>query len=269
MITLKDSQHNDAQIFGLLGHNISYSLSPAIHNHFFSKHEVNAVYGLFDIDPDNFDNNVKSLIEGTRGINVTVPYKERIIPLLDGIRNEADLTGSVNLVFEGEGYNTDYLALEKLVNKTSSLHAGDHCIILGAGGAARTASFMFGKLGMKLKIMNRNHERGRKLAKELELKGFDSEYAPLQDEASGHAIKSQCVVNCLSSGSVNFPSIDADLVIDFNYGEKSISFRNSVVKAGKLIRGEEILIEQAIYSQMIWNNMEPTFTELAEVINVK
>lgn len=268
-IILKASQNDSAQIFGLLGHNISYSLSPAIHNHFFARRGINAVYGLFDIKPENFDSNVKSLISGTEGFNVTVPYKERIVPLLDGLKDEAEKTGSVNLVFNRVGYNTDYMALRDLVKGSEVFLKGKECTILGAGGAARTASYFFGELGMKLSIVNRSHEKGLKLQNDLNSAGYQAIYEEFSNGFSVSPLKSACVVNCISSSEVSYPQIDAEIVIDFNYGQKSQAFRKNVRNAEKLISGEEILITQAIHSQRIWNQVEPSYEELAEVLNVQ
>ncbi len=263
------SKDEDASIYGLIGHNIGYSLSPALHNHFFASHGMNAVYGLFDIDPSDFESNARTLISGAAGLNVTVPYKERIIPLLDGLSEEAGMTGSVNLVFRREGHNTDYLALNKLVEGLNTDLSGKDCIIFGAGGAARTASFLFGKLGMNIVIVNRSEDRAKKLVRDLQEQGYEARQEPFPSDPRAYVTRTHCAVNCISSGEAAFPEIDAEYVVDFNYGDRSREFRKSLRIPRRMISGEEILIEQAIYSQKIWNRVEPSFEEMMEAINVK
>lgn len=269
MIILTASQNKEALVFGLLGHNISYSLSPAMHNHYFAKHEIDAVYGLFDIDPMEFDSNAASLISGTAGFNITVPYKERIIPLLDGLSEEAGRTGSVNLVFGRKGYNTDYMALKRLIQPFVGFLDGRNCTIFGAGGAARTAAYLFGESGMNITIINRSRERAEILCAELQKQGISAQCEKFPVNPRSSTLKTDCVVNCTSSSNAEFPWIVAEYVVDFNYGNKSVSFRSAIRESENLISGEELLIQQAIYSQKLWNNGEPSFEELAEVIDVK
>lgn len=264
-----NSKSEDASIYGLIGHDIGYSLSPSLHNHFFASHGMNAVYGLFDLDPSDFDSNARTLISGAAGLNVTVPYKEKIMPLLDGLSEEAKQTGSVNLVFRRKGYNTDYMALSKLVGGLNAELGGKECIIFGAGGAARTASFLFGGLGMDVIIVNRSEDRAKRLVQDLKAQGYEARQEPFPSEPEAYVTRTYCAVNCVSSGETVFPEIDAEYVVDFNYGERSREFRKSLRIPRKMISGEEILIRQAIYSQKIWNKVEPSFEEMREAINVK
>ncbi len=230
---------------------------------------MNAVYGLFDIVPEEFETAARALISGSAGLNVTVPYKERIIPLLDDLAEEAGKTGSVNLVHEKKGYNTDYMALSRLIEGLEADLRGRECIIFGAGGAARTASFIFGGLGMNLIIVNRSSERAETLVRDLSTHGYEARHEPYPSDPGAYKAKVHCAVNCLSSGEVVYPEIEAQYVVDFNYGRRANAFRKSLKIPKKFISGEEILIGQAIYSQKIWNKVEPSFEEMGEALNVK
>ncbi len=258
-----------AMIYGLLGHNIAYSGSPAMHNHFFATRGMDAVYGLFDISPEDFEPNARSLISAAEGFNITVPYKERIIPLLDELRDAALKTGSVNLVYRKIGYNTDFLALQKLTEPFRNDVKGRECTIFGAGGAARTAAYLFGENGANLRIINRSITRAEDLCAELVKKGISARCEKFSSWPEGSVIHTDCAVNCTSSADVKFPEIVARLAVDFNYGAKARSFREAARGSEKMISGEEILIQQAIYSQKIWNNTEPSYEEFAEVLNVQ
>ena len=86
--------------FGIIGDPISHSLSPLLHNYWFNKYNIDADYSILKVK----DNNLSDIIEKIKtkdlfGINVTLPYKQQIVPLLDILVNDAELTSSVNTVY--------------------------------------------------------------------------------------------------------------------------------------------------------------------------
>lgn len=256
-------------IFGLLGYRIQYSLSPAIHNHIFQKYGINAVYGLFDIPPHGFRPGFNTLLGKALGFNITKPYKEEAANLLVELSREASLTGSVNLVKENRGYNTDYMALGDLVKRHGTGLEGKECTIFGSGGAARTAAFLFGSLHMYVTIINRSHEKALKLEADLSGAGIEAQSMTLNSAISHETMESAVFVNCISYPEFRFPGMRTRLAVDFNYASRSGDFRNMFSGGHSLITGEEILAAQAIHSQKIWNNIEPDFNEIMEVINVQ
>ena len=256
-------------IFGLLGHGIKYSLSPRIHNYIFSRYGINAVYGLFDLPQQDFQAGIQALIRRTSGFNVTTPYKEETVKVLPALSREASMTGSVNLVNDNKGYNTDYLALEDLVNAREMGLSGKECIIFGSGGAARTAAYLFGNMGMYITVVNRSREKAEKLEIDLSRAGIDAQAVTLKPSISAEVMDSDVFVNCISYPEFRFPSMKATLAVDFNYASRSGDFRTRVQGKHSIITGEEILVSQAIHSQRIWNNISPEFNEIMEAINVK
>ena len=253
------------KLFGLVGNHISYSLSPRIHNYVFSMFGIKALYGIFDIEPDHFDNAVVPLISSGIGINVTVPYKEAIIKYLDSLSHEAELTGSVNLVSDRVGFNTDYLALRDLVLENISVEKNGECIILGSGGASRTAAFLLGGMGMKLKIFNRSHSRAAKLIDDLKRQNIS---ARIYDINEKDILSADGVVSGISDPDFVFPEMKCLWAISFNYGNRADNFLKKVDDSCKhVISGEQILAKQAIYSQKIWNHIEPSYDDIMEVIN--
>lgn len=266
---MNSSPKSNPGIYGLLGHNIGYSRSPAIHNHVFREFGINAIYGLFDMPPERFHTAVPALVDYATGFNVTVPYKEKIIPFLDGLSPEAKTSGSVNHVFNRLGYNTDYLALRDLVSNMISDYSGKECIIFGAGGAARTVAFLLGNAGLNLRIVNRTIERAEQLEADLDKAGIRAETVLQPSEIKNDILKTDCAVNCISAAEFQFPRIIADLAIDFNYGARAGNFRNRIETSSLFVTGEQILIKQAIYSQKIWNEIEPSFDDLMGVLNVE
>ena len=130
----------NAKKFGLVGKNISYSFSKKYFTEKFNKLFLKEhSYEIFDLQNIN-DISQITTIEGLKGFNVTIPYKEQIIPFLDELSDEAQKIGAINTVVlkDGKtiGYNTDAFGFEK----TLLLHRKEHhqsAIILGDGGAAK------------------------------------------------------------------------------------------------------------------------------------
>ncbi|MFP7493564.1 shikimate dehydrogenase [Terribacillus saccharophilus] len=127
---------------GLIGHPVEQSLSPWIHSQFMEQAGIEGEYNLYPIEPEAFDTKIKALMQsGIDGFNITVPYKQRIIPFLDELDPDAEKIGAVNTAVRKNGkwigYNTDgsgYVrAMEQVIPAKDSLHI----LMLGAGGAAR------------------------------------------------------------------------------------------------------------------------------------
>jgi shikimate dehydrogenase len=95
------------KLYGLVGMEISYSLSPAIHNYVFDLLEDNSVYLAFSISEDRFEVAFKGLLEVSSGLNVTIPYKEKVIKYLRKLDPIAERVGAVNTIYMNRGYNTD------------------------------------------------------------------------------------------------------------------------------------------------------------------
>jgi len=132
--------------FGLVGKNVQSSLSPIIHKQFFDY-----AYTLYSLEEDAFD----ELFEKKEfdGLNVTAPYKKKVLPFLDFISPEAERIGSVNTVVNRGGllygYNTDYYGFLKTVEKLGLSVKGKKAIILGSGGASLSVAQALNDSGAK------------------------------------------------------------------------------------------------------------------------
>jgi shikimate dehydrogenase len=144
--------------FGLLGSNISYSLSPKIYDYWFKEYNIMAQYDL--IDMMDIDTNI---LHNYAGFNITKPFKEKIIPFLKDLTTESKLIGSVNLVVDGVGYNTDYLGLLDSYQYYNISPNNKNILILGAGGAARAVIYSLGKFNANIFIYNRTPEKVSKI----------------------------------------------------------------------------------------------------------
>ncbi len=157
------------QIYGILGENISYSLSPLIYNELFRHHRIAACYARFDIRKRD----LQSFVAAARmlplsGFNITIPYKEAVAGLIDVADPIVQATGATNLVIVNDhrllGYNTDLDGIRATVE--NRLHvdvAGKSVLLIGSGGAARTALYYLGlKRAAETTIVMRTSARARR-----------------------------------------------------------------------------------------------------------
>jgi shikimate dehydrogenase len=139
-------------LVGLVGVNISKSLSPALHEDAFAAAGIAGHYHLMDLEVLPGRANLESVMQAVRtvgfaGINVTHPCKEAVIPLLDGVSREAEEIGAVNTVVAErggltKGYNTDRTGFRRAFEETLGRAAaqGQQIVLVGAGGAGRAVA---------------------------------------------------------------------------------------------------------------------------------
>lgn len=144
------------KIYGLMGYPVSHSLSPLMHNAAFSYLKINAQYKLFPLKEKEIGPFLKSVKRNNIfGLNVTVPYKEKVVPFLARISYEARLIGAVNTIkVSGTkllGFNTDGEGFLKHLKEDLEFDPKDkNIIIIGAGGASRAISIYLSKANPKL-----------------------------------------------------------------------------------------------------------------------
>ena len=134
-------------IYGLIGYPISHSYSPSMCNAAFKKLKIDGRYLLFPLEPDEFEEGLKAVLDlGAEGLNITTPYKEKVIKYLDRISKNAKLIGAVNtIVVKGNrllGDNTDGRGFVKAFRpNTGRTPKGKKIFMFGAGGAAKAVGF--------------------------------------------------------------------------------------------------------------------------------
>jgi 3-dehydroquinate dehydratase/shikimate dehydrogenase len=158
----------DIKIYGLVGHSVSHSVSPEMHNAAFRHHGINAMYWTHDTkDISTFVEWLREKVFlNWRGASVTIPHKQTVMKHLDWIDETAKEIGAVNaIVIENNlllGYNTDAKGfIEPLKNFYSDLR-GARCAVIGAGGAARAVAWALKKESADITIFARDIERARK-----------------------------------------------------------------------------------------------------------
>lgn len=161
------------QQYGLIGKSIQHSFSPSYFAKKFAKEGIqNAQYDLFPLKHiQDFPALIKSK-NNWGGLNVTIPYKEQIIPYLDGLSEEAQEIGAVNTIAfeEGKlvGYNTDVLGFEEaLLSLVPAAYTGIKGLILGTGGAAKAVAYVLEKLNLSYLYVSRKEAPQQLLYQQL------------------------------------------------------------------------------------------------------
>jgi shikimate dehydrogenase len=140
---------------GLLGRKLGHSYSPQIHSQFGSYS-----YDLFELEPEKLGEFLRNA--DFSGLNVTMPYKKSVIPILDTLSAQAQKLGAVNTIVKRDnkliGHNTDYFGFCSMVQKSGLSPIGKKCLVLGSGGASNTACVALEELGAEVKVISRSGE---------------------------------------------------------------------------------------------------------------
>ncbi|MHB1125389.1 MAG: shikimate dehydrogenase [Bacillota bacterium] len=162
------------RVVGIFGHPVSHSMSPAMHGAAFRKLGLDFVYLPFDVLPLRVGEAVSAIRAlGLRGVNVTIPHKEAVIPFLDALSPEARMIGAVNTIVLEEGvltgHNTDGLGfIRSLEAEAGTGPLGKTIVLIGAGGACRALALTLAARGAKaLIIVNRTLARAQAVAAEV------------------------------------------------------------------------------------------------------
>lgn len=199
------------RIYGIFGHPVSQSLSPAMHNAAFVHLGLDCVYLAFDVDPRNIDRAVSSIRNlGLCGVNVTIPHKQSVMAGLDEIAPEASMVGAVNTIVNENGrlrgYNTDVSGVLRALHSELEFVPKDKSVfIVGAGGASRAVivAMCTGGAG-SVAIANRTYSKAQELSEEFSARFGDVRFsaAPLEDEERIARMmeRTDIVINCSSAG---------------------------------------------------------------------
>ncbi len=271
--------------FGVIGYPLTHSLSPQIHNHTFQILKIDAVYEKIEIAPESFNESIYQLKNGGyNGFNITIPYKLKIMSLLDEIDSDAKTIGAVNTIVRKEnkwvGYNTDiygFLApLEEFKNRLLN------CLVLGTGGAARAVIFALARYlhPQSITIAGRNLAKAANISTEFGSL-FEMIHLDHRSLIGAESILSEfnLIVNTTPLGT--FPNIEQTplltimnlteqtIVYDLVYNPLETKFLNDARRAGKnifLINGIEMLLQQAASAFKLWTNEEMPVNEVREHI---
>lgn len=252
--------------FGLLGRVLGHSLSPQIHQAVFRALGTEDTYGLLEREPEEVASFVRDNPEGLRGSNVTIPYKETVIPYLTGIAPEAAKIGAVNtLSFTPEGvkgYNTDYLGFDRMLQAAGIGLKGADVTVLGSGGAAKAVlQVLADRKAASLRILVRDRAKAEKALGHFLEQRPDTRLETYEEALAGKA-GGLVIINTTPVGM--FPKVGASPVpaeftgrfaaaVDIIYNPKETRFLADARKAGaRTCNGLYMLVAQAIASEEIW-----------------
>ena len=226
------------RVFALVGHPVRHSLSPQMHSKLLEQCGLDGIYVAFDVNPEDADRVAEAIrVLGLSGVNLTVPFKERILPFLDEMTLAAREAGAVNVVTNVDGvltgYNTDGEGfLASMREEHHFQPEGKRCLVLGAGGAARAITASLAAANAKEVVMlNRTLPRAEVAVASLSKFNPNCQLragalSPAVFEAFAPNI--DLVVNCLGGGaeaSVEALSIEAiaprAIWADINYWMES------------------------------------------------
>ncbi|MBQ9232981.1 MAG: shikimate dehydrogenase [Lachnospiraceae bacterium] len=251
---------------GIFGYPIKHTLSPVIHDTISDEFFLREKYIPFEID-SNLGDYVKTAYEsGIVGLNITVPYKEKIIPFLSDIDKDAGKIGAVNTLvrtYNGyKGYNTDMEGLYRSITETGTDIRDREIIMLGAGGAARAVAYMCKKYGAKkVYIINRSVDKAIKLACDMD----EDKFIPVSiDEYNSIPKGGYIFIQCTSIGLKEGDGIplvnDADFykqatfAVDLIYNPAKTKFLKLMEEYRiPAINGLKMLLYQGIIANELWN----------------
>ena len=247
----------------VIGNPIEHSLSPKLHNYWIKQNKIDAFYDKKKLNKNDIQGIISEVKnEKIHGLNVTVPYKNFVIPFLDKLTSVADKTQSVNTIFkEGNeviGDNTDVEGFENGLKYINYNVKNKKVFILGAGGVVPSIILALKKLGAyKISVSNRTVEKVKKLKKihnELEIVSW------------GQNIDFDMIINATSLGLKSDDQIELDfsktgsnkLFFDLIYNPNKTNFILRGKELGnKVENGQMMFIFQAQLAFKIWHNVLP------------
>lgn len=244
-------------LFGLVGFPLQHSFSKRFFTEKFRREEIDAEFMNFEIENLNELESIILNNPNLQGFNVTIPYKEKINPLLSQISPEASKIGAVNVVkvvresnilYKLIGYNTDYIGFKESIEPLLNRETETKALILGTGGASKSVAQVFSDIGISWKKVSRNPD------------GTQLSYGDLTKEIiSTHKV----IVNATPVGT--FPNNEelpcipyeyltsAHLLYDLVYNPEETMFLKSGKKYGAYTKnGLEMLERQALAAWEIW-----------------
>lgn len=262
--------HNRAFV---IGHPISHSRSPMLHGYWLRAMGIEGSYERLDVAPDGVPAFFASYREeGWIGGNVTVPHKSAVMPFLDRIDADARTMGAVNTISwsDGElvGGNTDAIGFIANIDERAPDwdQRGRKAVILGAGGAARAATYGLIGRGFEVALCNRTESKAEALATHF----GDRVSAHGLDERDALLAQCDLLVNATSLGMVNQPPLEVDItplkptatVYDVIYVPLETALLRAARERGhRTVDGLGMLLHQGVEGFSRWFGRRPVVTE--------
>ena len=251
----------------VIGNPIEHSLSPKLHNYWFEKNNIDANYDRRKIDKSEIQEIINEIKDNKLdGINVTVPFKSDVIPFLDALSEESQITKSVNTIYKQDnkiiGHNTDILGFELSLKETQFVFENKTIFILGAGGVVPSIIYALEKLGVsKIIVSNRTKQKTKKLKKN---------FSNIRIVDWGDQPEFDIIINATSLGlnkkdniNLNFKNINKEkLFYDVIYNPNETNFLRTGKNLGcQVSNGKMMFIYQAFEAFKLWHKVKPEINE--------
>ena len=251
----------------VIGNPIEHSLSPKLHNYWIKKNNIDAVYDKKQLNKVDIDNIILEVKNGKiDGINVTVPFKQSVIPFLDELTPLAKEAQSVNTIFKENnkiiGHNTDIGGFELALKYINYDVKDKKIFILGAGGVVPSIILSLKKMGVSRIILS---NRTKKKAEDLKKIYQDIEIVDWGEIADFNIIINATSVGLKSDDEIKLDYTDIGpnkLFYDVIYNPKQTNFLSKAKKFGNQIEnGKMMFIYQAHQAFAIWHKILPNIDE--------
>ena len=253
----------------VMGHPVAHSRSPMLHGYWLRTLGIEGAYELADVAPDDFAAFFRGLgANGFAGGNITKPHKEQAFRLVDRREDAADAIGAVNTVWYENGAlvggNTDWLGIVLSLDAIAPGWDKGRAVVLGAGGAARAATYGFRQRGLSVSLVNRTLARAEQLAANfpgVTVHGYDALPRLMAD--------ADVLINTTSLGQAGNPPLEIDLtnlkrsaiVYDVIYVPLETGLLKAARRAGhRTVDGLSMLLYQAVPGFAHWFGVTPTVT---------
>ena len=247
----------------VIGNPIDHSLSPQLHNYWIKKNNINAVYDKKKLEEDSLETLILRIKnKEINGINVTVPFKKKIISFLDKLSPEAEETQSVNTIYFDDnkvvGQNTDIYGFESSLKIAKYDVAKKKILILGAGGVVPSIIFALNKMkASEIIISNRTRTKAENLKKI---------FKNIKTVEWGEVPDFDLIINATSIGlnqkdklNLNFSKTKkGKFFYDVIYNPKETNFlKTGQMLGNKTENGKKMFINQAAEAFRIWHGIDP------------
>ena len=253
------------KITGIFGYPIGHTLSPLMHNSAFKTLGLNICYVAFEVLPGALPDAVRAVRSlNMLGVNITVPHKENVIPLLEKVDKEASFIGAVNTITNSEGtltgYNTDGRGFMSSLSEQGISVDGQNVVIIGTGGASRAISYYLSEKASGLSLYDIDRPRAEKLAGDLaEIRDNVFLLEDIEDIAGPDII-----INATPLGlrpddplPLNPDLITSDMVICDLVYKKTKLLKEADNRGAKNIDGSGMLLWQGVLAFELWTGVKP------------
>ncbi len=253
--------------YGVLGYPILHSRSPEIFKILHNIFSVDLNYEILEIKPEEFIQKQKEILNQYDGLNITAPYKEKILEIADKKTSDVEFLRAANVIAKTQegllAANTDVFGFEQTIIE-KAIPASWSVMILGSGGAARAVLLALVRQGFqKIGIVSRNHEKFLEIKKSFKEEFGFQHIQHLSSQEDQTNFSAQIVINCTSVGMGNFFSREdlrifdlhfvPQIAYDLIYFPPDTIFMEMMREQGsQAINGLEMLIYQAIQTFEIW-----------------